>query len=77
MNNLHNKTFPNESREYRDTPKQSFKIFDIKGSEITSLIDSGLQKGIYKIMFDASSLSSGTYFYSLYSNENLIDTKNH
>jgi hypothetical protein len=42
------------------------KIYDILGSEIAILTQSVQQAGSHEIEFDASSLSSGVYFYRLY-----------
>ena len=52
----------------------TLKIFDILGREIKVLLDEELVKGVHKIKFDASQLSSGIYFYRLNSS-NHIDTK--
>lgn len=49
-------------------PSQSFvsiKVYDILGNEVASLVDEEKQAGSYKVMFDASSLTSGTYLYKL------------
>ena len=51
------------------------KVFDLTGKEIETLLNENLHRGEYKVLFDASDLPSGVYFYSLYSNENLIGTK--
>jgi len=51
------------------------KLFDIAGKEITSLIDQQQSPGEYKVLFDASAYPSGIYFYSLYSNGILLDSK--
>jgi hypothetical protein len=45
--------------------KTSLKIYDILGTEITTLVDKPQAPGDYKIKFDAGKLSSGVYFYSL------------
>jgi tetratricopeptide (TPR) repeat protein len=47
--------------------KVTLRIYDMLGREITKLIDQNLTGGNYSIQFDGSSLSSGVYFYSLYS----------
>jgi hypothetical protein len=44
----------------------SLKIYDMLGSEIAILTQSVQQAGSHEIEFDASSLSSGVYFYKLY-----------
>jgi hypothetical protein len=49
-------------------PEMSFvtlKIYDILGSEITSLLNEIKPSGIYEKEFDASQLPSGTYIYRL------------
>lgn len=51
-----------------DLPKQSFvslKVYDITGREIATLVNEELSAGKYVSDFDASKLSSGTYFYRL------------
>ena len=45
--------------------RQTLKIFDVVGNEIATLIDEVKPAGNYDIEFDASSLSSGVYFYRL------------
>ncbi len=58
-------------------PKNTFvqlKIYDILGKEIVTLCKQFLQRGIYNVEFDiqhvgASSLPSGTYFYTLRTSE--------
>ena len=41
------------------------KIYNIKGQEIQTLIDTYNEKGIYHIDFDAQNISSGLYFYRI------------
>ena len=53
----------------------TLKIFDIVGKEITTLIDSYQHAGQYDIVFDASALSSGTYFYTLKIGESVTTKK--
>lgn len=43
----------------------TLKVFDILGREITTLVNSELSAGNYNIQFDASSLASGVYIYSI------------
>jgi len=54
--------------------KVSLKVFDILGNEVMSLVDEQKPAGLYEVKFDASSLTSGVYFYQLKSG-NLIQTK--
>ena len=49
-------------------PKPGFvnlKVYDILGSEVTILINEHMQPGNFVFDFDASTLASGIYFYSL------------
>ena len=41
----------------------SLKIYNILGKEVATLVNSTLNAGKYTIDFDATRLSSGTYFY--------------
>ena len=41
------------------------EIFDAKGRKIQTLINSVLSPGMHRVMFDASNLASGLYFYKL------------
>ena len=43
----------------------SLKVYDILGTEITTLINEEKPAGNYEVEFDARGLSSGTYFYKL------------
>jgi len=47
----------------------SLKIYDVLGNEVSSLVNEVQPAGNYEITFDASSLSSGTYFYKLQAGE--------
>lgn len=53
----------------------TIKVFDISGRETTTLVNKKMQPGTYEISIDASGLTSGVYFYSLYVNGNVIDSK--
>ena len=49
-------------------PKSGFvklAVFDITGKEVAVLINQELNAGVYSVDFDASNLSSGTYFYRM------------
>jgi len=43
----------------------ALKIFDVLGSEIAVLKNEYQPAGDYAVHFDASKLTSGTYFYSI------------
>lgn len=45
--------------------KVTLKIFDIRGREVTTLVNDNLQPGMYEISFIANTLTSGIYFYRL------------
>ncbi len=51
------------------------KIYDILGNEVATLVNQKQSPGNYKITFDASLLSSGTYFYTLELGNNSITKK--
>jgi len=52
----------------------SLKIYDVLGNEVASLVDEVQPSGNYEVTFDASSLSSGTYFYKLQAGS-LVETR--
>lgn len=41
-------------------------VYDMNGKEVAVLVDGNYSAGSYKVDFDASSLASGVYFYSIY-----------
>ncbi|MEZ4691313.1 MAG: T9SS type A sorting domain-containing protein [Ignavibacteria bacterium] len=51
------------------------KIFNIEGKELMTLVKEYQTTGNYEVMFDASDLNSGVYFYSLFALGILISTK--
>ncbi len=58
-------------------PEYSFvtlKVFNLLGEEVERLVNSEQSAGVYVATFDATSLSSGTYFYTLQT-ENASFTK--
>ncbi|MDP2884774.1 MAG: LamG-like jellyroll fold domain-containing protein [Ignavibacteria bacterium] len=52
----------------------SLTVFDILGRQLATLVNEHLQPGSYKVKWDASHCSSGTYLYRLQSN-GLIQTR--
>jgi len=52
----------------------SLKVYDISGKEIANLVNENLTVGTYEYKFNAASLSSGIYFYTLKS-DNITETK--
>jgi len=60
-----------------DMPQNSFavlKVYDMLGREVAVLVNEKLNAGTYRVNFDASNLSSGTYLYSL-TTSNFAQTK--
>ncbi len=43
----------------------TLKVFDILGREVATLVNENQEQGSYKVSFDASNLTSGTYIYTL------------
>ena len=52
----------------------TLKVYDVLGNEVATLVNKEQVPGVYEILFDASALSSGTYFYKLQAGE-FVDTK--
>jgi hypothetical protein len=58
-------------------PQESFvsiKVYDFLGREVITLVNETKSIGGYEILFDASQLPSGTYFYTMIAG-NHTDTK--
>ncbi len=55
--------------------KVTLKILDILGREVTTLVDEEVTAGKHKVIFDASSLSSGIYIYQLRTDDKIITRK--
>lgn len=51
------------------------KVYDLLGNEVITLVNENKDAGNYKVIFDRSKLSSGTYFYSLHVNGKNISNK--
>ncbi len=50
------------------------KVFDILGSEVSTLVDEFQNEGRFEVNFNASNLASGVYVYRLQTNE-FVDVK--
>lgn len=60
-----------------ELPRSSYvtlKVYDLLGSELVTLVNEEKVSGTYEVVLDASSLSSGVYFYKL-SAGSFVDTK--
>jgi hypothetical protein len=53
----------------------SLKVFDMLGNEVKTLINEVMNPGIHNLQFDASSLTSGIYFYTLKAKEKITSKK--
>lgn len=51
------------------------KIYDISGKEISTLINERKNAGKYSVSFNGNNLSSGIYFYTMYVNDVILETK--
>jgi hypothetical protein len=61
-----------------DLPQNSFvnlKVYNAIGAEVASLVNSVMPAGKHEVIFDASGLKSGVYFYTIKSGGNFIQTK--
>lgn len=52
----------------------SLKVFDLTGREVAELVNQWQSSGTHQVLFDASGLASGIYFYRI-SGEMFIETK--
>ena len=55
--------------------KVTLKIFDITGKEVVTLVNWHQPAGEHKVLFNASALVSGAYFYRLQTGSGLVQTK--
>jgi hypothetical protein len=53
----------------------TLKIFDIKGQEVTTLVNGNREPGYYEETFDGTNLSGGTYFCRLQTNTTIESKK--
>ncbi|MFZ1518370.1 MAG: T9SS type A sorting domain-containing protein [Ignavibacteriaceae bacterium] len=76
LQNYPNPFNPSTKIKYQiaDSNPVSLKIYDVLGNEVVSLVNEVQSSGNYEVTFDASMLSSGTYFYKLQSGS-LVETK--
>ena len=52
----------------------TLKVYDVLGSEVTTLVNENKQAGFYEVEFNASSLANGVYFYRLQAGD-FVETK--
>ncbi|PIQ08924.1 MAG: hypothetical protein COW71_09155 [Ignavibacteriales bacterium CG18_big_fil_WC_8_21_14_2_50_31_20] len=63
--------------EKHNSPLQQntvIKVYDILGREVATLVNKQQKSGSYEVIFDASNLTTGIYFYKLQSG-NFVETK--
>ncbi len=66
-----NVTLSSSSRaESREEGFVTLKVYDILGNEVATLVNETQSPGNYEVVFDASQVSSGIYFYQLKTNSN-------
>ncbi|MCK7516799.1 MAG: T9SS type A sorting domain-containing protein [Ignavibacteriales bacterium] len=53
----------------------TLKVYDVLGKEITTLVNEERGIGVYETAFNASSLTSGVYFYQLVTENQSISRK--
>jgi hypothetical protein len=61
-----------------DLPENSFvslKVYNIIGKEVASLVNSVVPAGSHEVVFDATGLNSGIYFYTLKTGNNFVQTR--
>jgi uncharacterized protein DUF4331/type IX secretion system substrate protein len=73
--------FPNPFKEsttikYRvaETANMNISIFDLTGKKVATLVNGNMQAGTYDLVWNAESVSSGTYIVSLSSNGRIVQT---
>jgi hypothetical protein len=47
----------------------TFKVYDVLGNEIATLVNEEKRAGSYEVEFDGTDLTSGIYFYRLQAND--------
>jgi len=77
-----NQNYPNPfnptttiSFKIKNSEVVKIKVYNIEGREISIPVNEKLNPGEYQFLFDAGTLSSGVYFYSLIIDEEIMDTK--
>ena len=50
-------------------------VYNVAGQEVAVLVDEKKSPGIHQVKFDATSLTSGVYFYKLKTNQGVLTKK--
>jgi len=45
------------------------KVYDVRGSEVQTLVNQHMQAGTYSVTFNGTGLNSGVYFYKMTAND--------
>ncbi len=61
--------------ELRITSIAKLKVFDVLGNEVAELVNEKQNAGSYSVEFNGSGFASGVYYYSIYLNGSLFETK--
>ncbi len=61
--------------ELRVTSKAMLKVFDVLGTEVAELVNEKQYAGSYSVEFNGIGFASGVYYYSIYLNGSLFETK--
>lgn len=69
-----NKQSSNQPINQSEVAFVSLIVYDLLGKEVATLVNREQRPGEYEVEFDASNLSSGTYFYTLKA-DNFVSTK--
>jgi hypothetical protein len=59
-------------------PENSFvslKVYNIIGKEVANLVNGVVAAGTHEVLFDASKLNSGVYFYTIKTGNNIVQTR--
>ncbi|MFC2103651.1 FG-GAP-like repeat-containing protein, partial [Bacteroidota bacterium] len=67
-------TIPAGNLQNKSSVLATLKVFDVLGNEVATLLNEEMEAGSHEIIFDATGLTSGIYFYQLRSGD-FISTK--
>ncbi|MEO6694321.1 MAG: DUF1028 domain-containing protein [Ignavibacteria bacterium] len=72
FNPITNIKFSIPEKKSADLSKVKLVIYDLLGSEVTTLVNDDLGPGTYEVTWYAEGMPSGVYYYKLYREENTI-----
>ncbi len=53
----------------------SLEVFDVLGRKVNEVFSTQLKQGVYELIYNADNLATGTYFYRLFSEKNILVKK--